>query len=62
MSDENVSPKSEHTYAPPTVTRVYLDPVKELLLATCLLGPNDPGVCQESPVGCTPPGGGGGGP
>ncbi|GAC1515857.1 MAG: hypothetical protein NVS1B4_08100 [Gemmatimonadaceae bacterium] len=62
MSDQFDSPKREQTYAPPSVTRVYLDPIKELLLATCLLGPNDPGVCQESPSGCTPPGQSGAGP
>jgi hypothetical protein len=48
-------------YSPPAATRVYVDPVRELLLATaCVLGVNDPGVCANDP-GCIPGGGGGGG-
>ena len=44
-------------YAAPAITRVYIDPVRELLLQTgCLFGPNDPGVCQTNP--CGPVGGG----
>ncbi len=52
MSEQSSTPRVRGAYEPPTITRVYIDPVRELLLATsCLYGPNDPGSCQQNPCG-----------
>jgi hypothetical protein len=52
MSERLVHVVAKRAYMPPAITRVYIDPVRELLLATgCLSGPNDPGVCQTNPCG-----------
>jgi hypothetical protein len=52
MSERLSQSVAQRAYTPPAITRVYIDPVRELLLQTgCLFGPNDPGVCQTNPCG-----------
>jgi hypothetical protein len=43
---------SRRPYEPPSITRVHVDPVKELLLATAcgfFGGENQPPACQANP-------------
>jgi len=52
MSERPMNVVAKRAYVPPAITRVYIDPVRELLLQTaCLSGANEPGVCQQNPCG-----------
>lgn len=58
MNDRDVRIVERRTYQAPTMTRVYVDPVRELLLQTaCNFGTNAPPVCDNP---CLPSGGTGG--
>ena len=48
----SVSTPARRAYEPPTVTRVHVDPVRELLLQTgCLRNLNENATCNQNP--CT---------
>lgn len=51
--NENMSAQTtRRPYVPPTVTRVHVDPVRELLLQTgCLRNLNENDTCNQNP--CT---------
>lgn len=51
--NENMSAQpTRRPYVPPTVIRVHVDPVRELLLQTgCLRNLNESDVCNQNP--CT---------
>ena len=53
MNESTFAPNpARRAYEPPTVTRVHVDPVRELLLQTgCLRNLNENATCNQNP--CT---------